>query len=65
MPSKEDACALAALARMVALRRLVNEIAADCVHCPCHRELLPILAKVKDNLDEGVWALSAFEHSEP
>ena len=62
---QQDACSVLALARVINLRRLLNELERDCVHCPCHIDLLPIVAKLKGNLEEALWALSAVEYSEP
>jgi hypothetical protein len=63
--SQQDACSVLALARVINLRRLLNELERDCVHCPCQNDLLPIIKRIKGDLEEALWALSAFEHSEP
>jgi hypothetical protein len=61
MPQPQLACYLLALSRVAKLRKLADELQRDCVHCPCHVELLPIIAQVKGQLDQALATLSDFE----
>ena len=61
MPQPQLACYLLALSRVAKLRKLADELQRDCVHCPCHIELLPIIAQVKGQLDAALATLSSLD----